>query len=105
MMSQIAVITMPDRGHHHEGCRRSCEFGHGEIEARPKPDPRASRISDNAAMAKAPPMIAAHEIAQIDDSKPSSAAPAPIVRIRSRERIYAFCVPRERKMLLIAEYH
>jgi hypothetical protein len=31
--------------------------------------PESSRISDNAAAAKAPPMMAVHEIAEIDDSK------------------------------------
>src|SRR5271163_3316080 len=52
------------------------EFGQGDTEARPKPDPRASRFSDNAAAAKAPPMIAAQEIAEVDDFKVWPASPA-----------------------------
>ena len=60
-MSQIAVIAV-------KVVTEAPEFGQGDTEARPKPDPRASRISDKAAVAKAPPMIAAQEIAEIDDS-------------------------------------
>jgi hypothetical protein len=62
MMSQIAVIAV-------KVVTEAPEFGQGDTEARPKPDPRAGRISSNAAVVKAPPMIAAQEIAEIDDSK------------------------------------
>src|SRR6516165_7222534 len=70
MMSQIAVIAV-------KVVTEAPEFGQGDTEARPKPDPRASSISDNAAIAKAPPMIAAQEIAEIDDSnvRPPSLSP------------------------------
>jgi hypothetical protein len=70
MMSQIAVIAV-------KVVTEAPEFGQGDTEAKPKPDPRASKISDNAAVAKAPPMIAAQEIAEIDDSKvwPASLTP------------------------------
>src|SRR5271169_3606241 len=58
------------------------ELGQGDTEARPKPDPRATRINDNAAAAKAPPMIAAQEIAAVDDSKVWPASPARRVSAR-----------------------
>jgi hypothetical protein len=40
------------------------EFDHGETEAKPKPAPSASRIRLIETMANAPPMIAAHDIAE-----------------------------------------
>jgi hypothetical protein len=75
MISQIAVIAV-------KVVTEAPEFGQGDTDARPKPDPRASRISDNAAVAKAPPMIAAHEIAEVRDSKVLPASPAPRVSAR-----------------------
>jgi hypothetical protein len=74
-MSQIAVIAV-------KVVSEAPELGQGDTEARPKPDPRASRISDNAAVAKAPPMIAAQEIAEVDDSKVWFASPTPMVSVR-----------------------
>jgi hypothetical protein len=74
-MSQIAVIAV-------KVVAEAPEFGQGDTEAKPKPDPRASRISDNAAVAKAPPMIAAHEIAEVEDSKVWPASPEPRVSAR-----------------------
>ena len=71
-MSQIAVIAV-------KVVTEAPEFGQGDTEARPKPDPRANRITDNEAVAKAPPMIAAQEIAEIDDSQVWPASPAPRV--------------------------
>jgi hypothetical protein len=61
-MSQIAVSAV-------KVITEAPEFGQGDTEARPKPDPRASRISDKAAVARAPPMIAVQEIAEVDASK------------------------------------
>src|SRR5271168_3778633 len=58
------------------------ELGQGDTEAKPKPDPRASRISDNAAAAKAPPIIAAQEIAEVDDSNVWPTSPASRVSAR-----------------------
>ena len=61
-MSQIAIIAV-------KVVSEAPELGQGDTEARPKADPRVSRISDNAAVAKAPPIIAAQEIAEIGDSR------------------------------------
>jgi|SRR5713101_101037 len=58
------------------------ELDQGDTEARPKPDPSARRIKEDAAAAKAPPTIAGHEIAGVDDSKVRSASPAPRVSTR-----------------------
>jgi uncharacterized protein (DUF2252 family) len=41
------------------------ELGQGDTDARPKPDPSASRISDSAAAANAPPMIAGQATAEV----------------------------------------
>ena len=41
------------------------ELYHGETDAKPRPDPRASKISATAAIAKAPAMIAGHDTAEI----------------------------------------
>jgi hypothetical protein len=43
-------------------------FGQGEIEAKPRPRPSATRITDEDAAATAPPRIAFHEIAETEDS-------------------------------------
>src|SRR3569833_734145 len=51
------------------------EFDHGETDEKPRPEPSASRISDRAAAATAPPMIEAQEIAETGDSTPSAGAP------------------------------
>ena len=75
-MSHIAVITV-------KVVTEAPELGQGDTEARPKPDPRASRISVSAAAAKAPPMTAAQEIAEVDDSKVWSTSPAPRVSART----------------------
>jgi hypothetical protein len=48
-MSQIAVIAITV-------VTEAPEFGQGDTEASPQPDPSASWITDNAAVAKAPPM-------------------------------------------------
>jgi hypothetical protein len=40
------------------------ELYHGDTEAKPRPDPRASNISAAAAIAKAPAMIAGHDTAE-----------------------------------------
>jgi hypothetical protein len=40
------------------------EFGHGETEESPRPDPRASKIRPTAAMEKAPAIIAGQETAE-----------------------------------------
>jgi hypothetical protein len=61
MTSQIAVIAV-------KVVTEAPEFGHGDTEARPKPDPIANKISDDAAVAKAPPMIADQEIPETADS-------------------------------------
>ena len=71
-MSHIAVITV-------KVVTEAPEFGQGDTEARPKPDPRASRINDKAAVAKAPPMIAAQDIAETDDSSVWPVSPMPKV--------------------------
>jgi hypothetical protein len=47
MTSQIAVIGV-------KVVTETPEFGQGDTEVRPKPDPSANRISDNAAIAKDP---------------------------------------------------
>src|ERR1700730_6988379 len=44
------------------------EVGQAEIELRPKPEPSKTRTTVNAAAAIAPPKIAAHEIAETEDS-------------------------------------
>src|ERR1700746_3016564 len=44
------------------------ELGHGDTEARPKPEPIASRIRDVAAIAKAPPRIGGQAIPEVDAS-------------------------------------
>jgi hypothetical protein len=75
MMSQIAVIAV-------KVVTEAPEFGQGDTEAKPKPDPRASRIRDNAAVANAPPIIAAQEIAAVADSKMWPASRAPRVSVR-----------------------
>jgi len=72
MISQIAVIAV-------KVVTEAPEFGQGDTEARPKADPRVSRISDNAAVAKAPPIIAAQEIAEIGDSRVWAGSPPPRV--------------------------
>src|SRR4029077_13472545 len=41
------------------------ELYHGDTEAKPRPDPRASNISATAAVANAPAMIAGHDTAEI----------------------------------------
>jgi hypothetical protein len=47
-MSQIAVIAVTV-------VTEAPEFGQGDTEASPQPDPSASRITDNTAVAKTPP--------------------------------------------------
>ena len=84
-MSQIAVITV-------KAVTEAPELGQGDTEASPKPDPRASRISDNPAVAKAPPMIAAHEIAEIGDFKVWPASPAPRGSARLLTRVLTILV-------------
>jgi hypothetical protein len=53
------------------------EFGQGDTDARPKPDPRASRIRDVAAIAKAPASIGGQAIPEIDASTVWPASPLP----------------------------
>src|SRR5690348_10479827 len=52
----------------------------GDTEARPRPDPRASRISETAAAVTAPAMIAAQDTAETGDSIRAAAAPPRSVR-------------------------
>jgi hypothetical protein len=53
------------------------ELGHGDTEDRPKPEPIARRISDVAAIAKAPPRIGGQAIPEVDVSTVCPASPAP----------------------------
>jgi hypothetical protein len=61
MMSQIAIITV-------KVVAEAPEFGQGDTEASPKPDPRARRIRDVAAAAKAPANIGGQAIAEVEAS-------------------------------------
>jgi hypothetical protein len=75
-MSHIAVITV-------KVVAETPELDHGDTEARPKPDPSARRINDDEAAAKAPAIIAGQLIAEVDDSRGSSALPMPEAPTRS----------------------
>jgi hypothetical protein len=52
-------------------------FDHGETTARPTPVPSASKISPSEAATNAPPITAAHETPDDDDSFPSRADAPP----------------------------
>ena len=56
VMSQMAVITP-------KVVTETPEFGQGETEASPRPEPRAIRIKLTATITKAPPMMAPHDTA------------------------------------------
>jgi len=59
-------------------------YDQGEMDERPRPKPKASRISDNAAAATAPPRIAPHDSARSDAVGPCVTAPrAPTVAMAS----------------------
>jgi hypothetical protein len=69
-MSHIAIIMV-------KVVAEAPEFGQGDTDARPKPDPRASRIRDVAAIAKAPASIGGQAIPEIDASTVWPASPLP----------------------------
>src|SRR5450432_2786679 len=70
MISQIAALTA-------NVVTEAPELGHGETAARPSPDPRLNRMSDTAAAAAAPAMMAGHETAEREASAVWPASPAP----------------------------
>src|SRR4029078_6305230 len=67
--SQIAVMTV-------KVVAEAPRSAHGETEARPKPEPSASRMRDTAQATRAPAMMAAHETADTADSSAGAAASA-----------------------------
>src|SRR4051794_18634459 len=56
-------------------------FGHGETEDNPKPAPRKTRTTDMALAAIPPPMMAAHEIAETEDSTGAPGSSYPVTGI------------------------
>jgi hypothetical protein len=61
MISHIAIIKV-------KAVAEAPELGQGDTEARPKPDPRARRIRDVAAAAKAPASIGGQAIPEVEAS-------------------------------------
>lgn len=57
-MSQIAAVIV-------NVIAETPRFGQGEIDAKPSPDPNASRVSETAAATKAPAMIAGQDAADL----------------------------------------
>jgi hypothetical protein len=70
MMSHIAIIKV-------KVVAEAPELGQGDTEARPKPAPRARRIRDVAAAAKAPPRIGGQAIPEVEASTVWPASPLP----------------------------
>src|SRR5689334_15318262 len=80
------------------------EFGHGETDARPNPEPSASRISVAAAAANAPPMIAPHATAEVRASLRGSAsrivAAVVAIGVSGIARAPAQCQSKARRMMI-----
>jgi hypothetical protein len=69
-MSHIAIIMV-------KVVAEAPEFGQGDTDARPKPDPRASKIKEVATVAKAPAIIGGQAIPDVDASTVWPASPLP----------------------------
>jgi len=70
MVSHIAIITV-------KVVAETPKLGQGDTEDRPKPDPRARRIRDVAAIAKAPASIGGQAIPEVEASTVWPASPLP----------------------------